>query len=247
MDLKTILESASDKILSEQILDNFKELEQNFYLKSWKTSELDAGHFVESIRRFIELKLFGKYTPIGKSLPSFNDSTLSSYLNATGDESYRLHIPRALLTIYGIRNKRGVGHVSLIKPNRIDATLILSISKWVLAEVIRLNSTYTIEQTEGIIDEVIERNVEAIWETGDIKRILINGLKLSEQILILLFNSKTLTDQQLFDIIENGNLSYLKRTLKNLHRDRLLEYKTDGSCLLSPKGAAIADKILSQH
>jgi len=247
MDLKNILETASDKSIAEQILDSFKELEQNFYMKYWKTSELDAGHFVEAIRRLIELKLFGKYTAIGKSLPSFNDTTLQSYLNATGDESYRLHIPRALLTIYGIRNKRGVGHIANVKPNRIDATLILSISKWVLAEVIRLNSTYTFEQTEEIIDEVIERNVEGIWETGSIKRILTSGLKLSEQILILLFNSKTLTDEELYSIIENGNINYLKKTLRDLHKDRLIEYKSSGQCLLSPKGSAIADKILKQH
>lgn len=42
MDLKNILETASDKSISEQILESFKELEQNFYMKYWKTSELDA-------------------------------------------------------------------------------------------------------------------------------------------------------------------------------------------------------------
>lgn len=244
MELKKILEAGSDKAVAEQITDSFKEVEHNYYIKSWKTSELDSGHFVESVRRFLELKLFGKYTAFGKSLPSFNDTVMQAYLNAAGDDSYRIHIPRALLLIYGIRNKRGVGHVGLIKPNRIDATLILSTCKWILAELIRLNSTRTLDETEAIVDEVIERNVEGIWETGDIKRLLMDGLKLSQQILVLLFNFKTLMDAELFEIIENGNLAYLKKTLRALHADRLIEYKASGECLLSPKGAAEVEKIL---
>ena len=137
MQINTILEKASDKKLAEHIINSFKEVERNYHLKSWKTSSLDAGHFVEAVRRLIELKLFGQYTPINKPLPNFNDKCLNSYLNKQGEESYRIHIPRLLFTIYGIRNKRGIGHISNIKPNKIDSTLILSSCKWVLAEIIR--------------------------------------------------------------------------------------------------------------
>jgi hypothetical protein len=245
MSISNILEATSDQALATEIVQSFQEIEKNFYLKAWKVSELDAGHFVEAVRRFIEFKLFGNYTPIGTSLANFNDVVLKRYESASGDDSYRIHIPRSLLIIYGIRNKRGVGHLGNIKPNKIDASLILSISKWVLAELVRLNSTHDIIESECLIDEIIERNIEGIWETGTIKRVLIDGLSIQEQILLLLFNSTILTDKQLYDIIENGNYTYLKQVLKALHTKRLIEYNgSNGQCLISPKGSAKANKIL---
>src|SRR5688572_28399603 len=122
----SILERSSDATLAGHILSAYQEVESNYYLKSWKTSELDAGHFVEAIRRFIELRLFGKYTPIGQRLSTFNDAALKAYENAAGEESYRIHIPRVLYSIYGIRNKRGVGHLGLVSPNHMDASFIVA-------------------------------------------------------------------------------------------------------------------------
>src|SRR5215469_5137485 len=107
-----ILESASDSSLAGAIVQTFKELEKQYFLRAWKTSGLDAGHFIEAVRRFIDYKLFGKYTPISKSLASLNEKELKRLDSATGPDSYRLHIPRVLAFTYGIRNKRGIGHLS---------------------------------------------------------------------------------------------------------------------------------------
>lgn len=244
MQLREILKAASDATLADEIVQSFQEIEKNYTLRSWKTSELDAGHFVEANRRFLEFKLFGNYTPIGRNLPSFNDRELNRYLNASGEDAYRLHIPRALWLIYGIRNKRGVGHLSQLKANQVDASQILQTSKWVLAELVRLNSTYQIDETEKLVDEIVERNIEGIWKTGDIKRVMIEGLSVKAQIIVLLYNFESLSDNELYEIIENGNLGYLKKSLRDLHKDRRIEYQKDGECILSPKGSIEAEKIL---
>ena len=247
MQIKNILESSSDSKLANHILDSFKEVERNFHLKSWKTSSLDAGHFVEAVRRFLELKLFGQYTPINKPLSNFNDKCLLSYINKQGEESYRIHIPRLLFTIYGIRNKRGIGHISNLKPNKIDSSLILSSCKWILAELIRLNSQLKLEETEILIDEIIERNIEGIWKVGETLRILKDGLTLKDKILYLLYNEKSLTDIEIQKITEYSNLSYLKKTLKEFHKSRMLEYMENGECILSPKGSIEAEKIIEKN
>lgn len=242
--VRGIIEAASDKVLSDHIIDSYKEVERNYFIKSWKTSELDAGHFVESVRRLIELKLFGKYTPISKGLPSFNDKTMLSYINAQGDDSYRIHIPRALLTVYGIRNKRGVGHLSNVSPNHLDATFIVSSVKWVLAEIVRINSSYKPDETSKIVDRIVDRSVEGIWESSDITRILVDGLNLKEQIIFLLYATEEIFDQKILDILEYKNQAYFKRTLKQLHSSRFIEYKSNGECLISPKGIAYAEEII---
>ena len=95
----------------DALLNAYREIEENYVLKKWKASELDAGHFVEAARRIIEYELTSSYTLISQKLPNFNDKILLSYENASGDESFRILIPRALKAIYNIRNKRGVGHI----------------------------------------------------------------------------------------------------------------------------------------
>lgn len=241
------LSSASDPFLAKLIVESFKEVEKNFFLKSWKTSELDAGHFVEAVRRFIEYNLFGSYTPIGKSLPSFNERTLQSYLNASGDDSYRIHIPRILWAIYGIRNKRGVGHLSRINPNYLDATVIIASVKWVLAELVRINSPLNPNEIAPIIENIVERPVEGIWEQGDITRILVDGLSIKEQIIFLLFSTKLKEDEVLRKTIEYDNKGYFLRVIKKLHTDRLIEYDANtGLITLSPKGIHFAEQLIQE-
>jgi hypothetical protein len=242
--VRKIVEATSDKALSDLIVDSYKEVERNYFLKSWKTSELDAGHFVESVRRLIELKLFGKYTPISKGLAPFNDKTMLGYVNSQGDESYRIHIPRVLLTVYGIRNKRGVGHISHVSPNHLDATFIVSSVKWVLAEIIRINSSYKPDETSKIVDHIVDRSIEGVWEESDITRILVDGLSLKEQIVFLLYATDEIFDQKILEIIEYKNQAYFKRTLKQLHSARYIEYKPNGECILSPKGSTYAESIV---
>jgi len=129
MTITDIVVAASDSTLAGAIIESYQELERNHFLQAWKTSELDAGHFVEAVRRFLDLQLFGSYAPVGKALSSFNDVAVKRYESASGEESYRIHMPRLLWTMYGIRNKRGVGHLSLVKPNEIDASLVLHSAK----------------------------------------------------------------------------------------------------------------------
>lgn len=242
--VRIILAKVSDEDLSDLIVNTYKEVEKNYFLQSWKTSELDAGHFVEAARRFLEHVLFGKYTRIGKSLSAFNDKAIQSYLHASGDEAYRIHIPRVLFSIYGIRNKRGVGHLSNVSPNRSDATFIMSSVKWVLAELIRINSIYSADETVKLVDHIIDRPVEGIWEEGEIIRILADGLNLKEKIIFLLFVTKLSNSDEIFGVVENGNKVYFKKVLRELHDSRFIELMKDGNCVISPKGKSFAESIV---
>lgn len=129
MNVDAILKSRYPNDVVRVIIDAYREIEGNYILGKWKASELDAGHFVEGVRRALESELFGSFTPIGVDMPKFHDGELKKYEQATGDESFRILIPRALKAVFNIRNKRGVGHVGAISPNEMDATYILYTAK----------------------------------------------------------------------------------------------------------------------
>ncbi len=168
MTAQDILKKGFDKKIADAIIKAYKEIEQNYVLRKWKPSELNAGHFVEAVRRAIDLELTGKYMPFGKSLPNFNDQALQLYERQVGDESFRMLIPRTLKAIYNVRNKRGVAHISDVNPNEMDATFILGSVKWVLAELVRLKSGLSTSQTQDLLNTIIERHCPLIWKESGI-------------------------------------------------------------------------------
>lgn len=244
--VKAVITAASDSVLANLIVDPFKEVERHFYLKAWKTCELDSGHFVEGVRRYLDQRLAGSYTPIGKTLPKFNDHELKRYeSHASAHESYRIHIPRVLYGVYGIRNKRGVGHVAMVAPNYMDAVYVLSSCKWVLAEIVRLESGLEAEETALIIDKVVERNIEGIWEENGNRRIIAQHLKtVDETILFALFDRSPQSTEDLQAMVEAKTPRYFLRRLQQLHEAKLITLTADGQCLISPLGRKEAEKLI---
>lgn len=242
-----ILLNSYPQELTEKILEAYLEIESNFFLEKWKPSELDAGHFVESVRRLLEFEFTGSYTPFNSKLSNFSDSVLKFYEQQSGHESFRMLIPRILKSVYNIRNKRGVGHIKDISPNEMDATLILHSVKWVLSEIVRIKSNLSIPETQRAIDDIVERKVDMLWKETDFQRILNPKIPTKDQVLILLYNDKSQDIEELRIIIEYKNKSNFKILVKKLHADRLLELKTDGQCLLSPKGRIKAEELIKKY
>jgi hypothetical protein len=243
---ETILRGAYPSDLVDATLSSYKEIESNYAIGKWKASELDAGHFVEAVRRILEHSLFGSYTIIGKSLPNFTDTELKRYEQAVGDESFRILMPRVLKSIYNLRNKRGVGHLGPVSPNEMDATLILYSTKWVLSELIRLTpgSHTDPDSAQAAVNAIIERRLDIVWRAGDTVRILRSGVPAKDQILILLYESESMMEDDLRTAIEYANRTNFRVILRELHKQRAVEYIAGIPVLLTPKGLIAAEKLI---
>lgn len=240
MNVRATLAATLPAELVDALLDALDEIQSNFAHRRWKASELDAGHFVEAARRVIEHRLFSAYTPIGKSLSTFNDKLLVQYEQAAGDESYRILVPRVLRAIYGIRNKRGVGHLGLISPNEMDATFILYSVKWVVAEMLRLESGLSADETQAAIQMIVEREVPLLWKQGSIVRVARKGVPAREQVLLFLYDKSPQHSEELRVQCEYDNPSNFRKILKRLHDDKFIFLAPDTSCVLMPLGVAAA-------
>lgn len=247
-ELEAVLKSIADDDLAKAISTSYREVEDAFALSQWKSSGISVGHFVEAVRRLIELRLFGEYTPIKNSLRPLNSATLTTYEQGNGDDGYRIHIPRTLVSIYGLRNKRGYGHLSLDVANRVDVSFMLSSVQWVVAEVLRIESEYSIEETDRIVSKVTERRLPLIWNSGGVRRILKAGIGLKEQILILLYQAQKGESLDSMVKATEGKAPYVRRTLRNLHTRRFVEFdEPSGIIRLSPTGNKAAEELLLKH
>jgi hypothetical protein len=241
-----ILKAAYNEELAQHLINTYKEVENNYYLKIWKTCELDAGHFIETTRRIIELELFTTYTSFDKSMSKFNEGELQRYERSSGNDSFRIIIPRVLYSAYTIRNKRGIAHISKLPPNEIDASLIIQSVKWTLAEIIRINSNLSLSETQLLVEEIIDRKVFPVWKDGERKRIIDNNLKTKEKILIMLFDESNLTDTKLCDFVEYNHITKFREILISMHKDHLIDYYNK-TCKLLPKGKVAAENMLKTY
>ncbi|NMW31721.1 hypothetical protein HKD42_06580 [Altererythrobacter sp. RZ02] len=244
MNLNDFLVQASNEEVGNALTVAYDDIVTHYTLGRWKYAGLDAGHFVEAARRFLELKLFGAATPISKGLSNFGDKALSSYLNGNGDESYRILIPRTLWSIYALRNKRSIGHLGAVPASEIDATLLLSGAKWVLSEIVRIESSLTAEDTRELVNSLIARQQPTIWRDGQVLRVLDSSHETREKVLILLAFNGDMSETALRDASQYKNLNNFRKILRRLDEKNLISYTPD-LCKISPSGLCLAEETVN--
>ncbi len=176
------------KIVAE-LLDAHAEAKRNYYLGGLRLSAVEGGRFCEAAFRALE-ELGGRVpTPLGKQLNTDKlIATLANLSPATAPDAVRLHIPRSLRVIYDIRNKRDAAHLADgIDPNIQDATLVVSVLDWVLAEFIRLVHNVSPDEASRLVDTIVTRTAPIVQEFDGFLKVLNPKLGASDFILVLLY------------------------------------------------------------
>ncbi len=247
--LKTITASLSKKIdpgLVIELLSSYSEAKRNFYLGGHRLSGVEGGRFCEAAFRIVESQIYGSFTPLGKQIKSdqiIRDAEQS--LASAYPESLRLHIPRALRTVYDIRNKRDLAHLGDgIDPNLQDSTLVVSTLDWILAEFVRLYHAVTPKEAQEIVENLVTRRAPVIEDFDGFLKILNTNLGVTERVLVLLYHcaSTGASFGQLEEWVAPSMRSNLKRTLRGLTHDRAFVHENKGVYQLSRSGQLEVEK-----
>ena len=252
-----IIKEQLNKYLPEKLvaklIHHYSALKSNFLQGRLEPGELSGAKFAEVIFRIIQYITDPnhQYTPLNRSLPSV-DTLVSQFRNLPNsfDDSLRLHIPMQLKAIYGIRNKRGVGHTGEISANLMDATLVIAVCDWVMAEVIRLYHDCSANEAQNIIDRLVKRNIPVIYEKDGIKTLL-KQMSYEEAALLFLHyeGEKDISIGDLCKWIAHPNITNFRtRVLKKLHEDKkvYLDEKAKTCRILPPGLQYVEDSILPE-
>ena len=242
-DIKDILINEYPEELVDSILECYLKALTEYRKGNWKYVGTEIGQFIENCRRMIEYKLNNSYTYLCQILSNFNEKELKNLENKSGQVEYRIIIPRLLYSSYAIRSKRGMIHTSHINPNYMDATLLINNVKWILAELVRLSSNIDFDKSNELINSIMSKENNIIWEINGKIRILNTKIDTQNKILCLLYYKDNQTDSFLCNMLEYKNFSRFKNILKKLHKERFIEYDNT-NCILSPNGKLKAEEIL---
>lgn len=254
------LEIALAKIDSKfrsRIIKSYLELKRRYaessFNLSFDTTGLSAGKFCEAILRFSQNELTGTLIPFGTHIPNFSDECqkLIKLPKTAGAESIRVILPRALVFIYTLRGKRGIGHVGGdVEANEIDSATLVRVSDWIICELIRIYHQLSLEEAQDIVDAISTRNIPDIWKVAGKKRVLKKGLSYKDATLLLAYSElgKGVFSEDLFTWTEHSNFAVYKRDiLTQLHKSRLIEYDTEDEIIyVSPLGIReVETRVLS--
>jgi hypothetical protein len=245
------LKSHFDGKLVDELLASYQEAKRNFYLSGLRLSAVEGGRFCEAAFRLLDQATTGKFTGLNRKLDT--EKLITQLANLPRDshsDSIRVHIPRALRVVYDIRNNRDAAHLADgIDPNLQDATLVISVLDWVLAEFVRMYHGISAGDAQKVVDGLVTRRVPAIEDFDGFLKVLKPELKASEYVLLTLYERGK--DGALYKEIEEWvrpvMRANLRRTLNKLVDDDAHVHRAGDCYVLTKLGAAEVERNNLHH
>lgn len=246
----TSLLSTLPSELRDPLVECYRAICKNFAERRWEPAELNGGKFAEVVFNILSGELSGTF-PSSPSKPSnMVDACrrLETYPpdpSRVGDRSLRILIPRVLLSLYEIRNNRGVGHVGGdVSSNHMDAVAVYSMASWVMAELVRVYHRMPTTEAQRAVDVIVERRLPIIWEIDGIRRVLDTKLTKTQQVLALLYVAPSWVNEAdlIRDVEYSNRTEFRTKVLLPLHRDRVVLYDTTTRrAVITPNGIQLVE------
>jgi len=236
----TAVASGVPASLRDELFKTLNEVLRNYRERRWEPSELNGGKLCEIVYTVLRGHVDGRFPSKASKPANMVDACKAlEQSNARFPRSVRVQIPRMLVALYEVRNNRGVGHVGGdVDPNFMDATAVVAMSKWIVAELIRVFHAVTVEGAQGLVDSLVERTLPVVWMVGNTVRVLRPSLSTRDKVLVLLYHARVwIGEDQLREWAEYSNPSMFRHILLKCHKEKRLEYDIKARrATLSPTG-----------
>jgi hypothetical protein len=130
----------------------------------------------------------------------------------------------------------------------MDASVVVAMTKWVVAELIRLFHDVATETASAWVETLTDREVPLVWRVGAAKRVLDTSLGLKDAALLLLYSEpQPVAAATLAQWLEREPRYVNRDVLRPAHRAKLIEFdEVAGLVHLSPLGARYVETHLNR-
>lgn len=238
------------KTFRQKLIEAYLKLKKYYIESNFESVGLSAGKFCEVLLRLIQQEVTGTYTPFGKRIPNMADECrkIIAATNNSSTESVKIIIPRALVFLYTMRNKRDIGHIGGdIDANSIDGATIVRTADWILCELIRVFHKMPIEEAQDLVDGISAKSLPIVWEVAGKKRVLDSKLTAKQKVLLLLYSESdsAVPAEDLCSWVEYTPSMFKKRVLDDLHEKRFVEHDRESELVyISPTGIKLVEDEL---
>jgi len=226
--------------LRNELIKSFNQIVRCYREMHWEPSELNGGKLCEVVYTVLKGRVDGHYPSKASKPRNMVDACKNLEQETSFSRSIRIQIPRMIVSLYEIRNNRGVCHVGGdVDPNHMDATVVLYMAKWIMSELVRIFHNIDVQSATEVVEHITDRTLPIIWCVEDKVRILNTDLTMLEKtLLVLYFQKNPVGEIFLVTCVEHTNPSVYRRdVLKKAHKKKLIEYDQSNKLVyISPKG-----------
>jgi hypothetical protein len=227
--------------LRQPLLDAYNQIVRNYRERRWEPAELNGGKLCEIVYSILKGHVDGAFPPKPSKPRNMVDACDALAGSGNFPRSIKIQIPRMLIALYEIRNNRNVGHVGAdVDPNHMDATVVLSLSKWIMAELVRIFHDTTTDDATEIVDALSDRTLPLLWKVGNRTRVLGTHLGAKDKMLAFLFGTPgAIAVRGIAESLEYKNLTQFRNSvLKPAHKADLIHFDLKADTVeLSPIGS----------
>jgi hypothetical protein len=250
--IETSLASIFDPNHVKSALGHFVAATEESQKGNWELCIVKGGKFIEAILKILCLH-------VGNSLPydrQFKASTIITDLKklpiGTFSDSIRLTIPRACEFIYDIASNRGGRHdTNEVDPNEMDATIIISTSSWILAELVRYSQKGRVDQSQvrDQIQGIIQRRYPNIETVDGRTYFHFEGLSGRQVALLALWHQhpKRMTRDELISVIKQHGFSASNAKTSLGRVSKVVDIDSDSKYRILSPGLEEVDKIFKTN
>jgi len=223
--VKKLLINKFESKRANSIVNYFLSSVRKFEETDWENSLAKAGKFVEATTKLIWIYSGNTLPARAKDFKAsvYAEKIIREVKNTNiSEDAIRLQIPRACIFIYDITCNRGARHDSEeLDPNEMDATVIVHICSWILAELIRFSAKQRINITDAkkLVNSLMERRYPIFEEIeGRIyvdKKIFKSAKECTLLILYKLY-PRRINKEKLRDLLKRHDFNYTDLRLKRL-------------------------------
>ena len=245
MDIDSLVAQISpplDRSLATALLTQFVDLERRFVVGDWEPATLNGGQFSEVASRIIYHLDSGTMNS-RKSFDSclaYVEDARNSNKHLFPDRPSARHLCKALRLIYKFRSQRGAVHIDPNHTaNELDSTLVLSLSRWVVSEVLRIFWNGNRTEVAKTIRAIVRYRVPFVFEREGRSLVLWTNCTAEEEILLLIHNAGDVgLSRAEIGKAAMKTASAITRALKNLcsSAKRQVIKRDDGQFSLTPNG-----------
>lgn len=231
-----------DKTLAESLVQEFIDLERRYVLGDWEPATLNGGQFAEIAARIvyhIDAKNLNRRKGVDDCLGYVEDEKNQNQ-HAFPHRRTALHLCRVLRTIYKFRSQRGAVHIDPdYSANEMDSTLIMSLARWTISELLRVFWTGPTNDIAKVVKEIVRFEVPAILVIDQKPLVLRTDCSVEEEVLLLLHNAgEAGMSRNAVGLSVPKSAPQVTRALQELIKPALRQAvkRSDGTYVLTPNG-----------
>ncbi|MBP6012471.1 MAG: hypothetical protein KBA31_09615 [Alphaproteobacteria bacterium] len=246
--VKRLLATKFAQVHVTAILKHFADLQEKFVEEKWDAVCLKAGKFVEAVTKALMVHC-GQNLPAARDFKAGNElRKLEQLPKGTHAETVRIVIPKACVFIYEVVNNRGGRHdPGDLDANPMDATAIVPLASWVLAEMVRYCDGRDTGEASDLIAELTQKIYPYFEEIDGRAYVNVRNLGGPDYALLLLYfrYPKRMTRRELVESIARHGVTENAAGMAITRMSDLLDDNESG-LLLRAVGRQKAEELLKR-